>query len=278
MTIVYDPSKAASLAANDQSNNPVIAWNNIATPTNISAPNGTEPTGAASNAVTGTTYDFALLTQSGGGANLRVDLGSAGNANVAALAAHNLGTLGGLSARIEFSDDNATWTDAGAGVVSPMNDEAIMWRFSQSSHRYWRIRISGITAGQVPAIGVFLLSNELVVPQRIYVGYAPPITPNIVDLQSNVSEGGHLLGSRIVRRGSTVSANITHLKPSFIRSSAWMNFQNHFNNGRGFFWGWRPTGYPELYYAWREGATIAPENTGPQAFMNATLAMRLYSD
>ena len=275
MTIVYQPSRSAALATADEQNNPIALWNNLATPTNISAPGGVVAGGPASNAVSGSTFDYVTPTVASGAFTVNVDLGSAQLVTSFAIASHNLGTLTAFL-RVEFSADNSTWTDSGAGVVSATSDEAIMWRFSQTA-RYWRLNATNVSAGQ-PAIGVIFLGEELIIPQRIYVGYAPPITPNIVDLQSNVSEGGHLLGSRIVKRGSTAQANITHLTPGYVRSTAWKGLQNHFNNGRGFFWGWRPTGYPELYYAWREGATIAPENTGPQAFTNATLAMRFYSD
>jgi hypothetical protein len=151
-----------------------------------------------------------------------------------------------------------------------------MWRFSQSA-RYWRLSATDVDAGQ-PAIGVLFLGQELIIPQRIYQGYAPPITPNVVDLQSNVSEGGHLLGSRVVSRGNTATAEISHLTPAFVRSDDWKNFQAHFNNGNGFFWGWRPTAYDELYYAWRQGAVIAPQNSGPQAYMSASISMRFYDD
>ncbi len=129
----------------------------------------------------------------------------------------------------------------------------------------------------LPRVSVLFAGPEIVLPQRLYQGYAPPYTPNAVDIQSNVSEGANLLGSRVVQRGSTATARIDHLAPAFVRSAAWAGFQRHFNDGRGFFWAWRPEQYPDdVHYAWRDGDELLPDNTGPAAFTGITMPMRFF--
>jgi hypothetical protein len=150
--------------------------------------------------------------------------------------------------------------------------------FSNVSARYWRVYFDTATAGQEAIAGVVFVGNPLTVEQRIYQGYKPPITPTEVALQSNVSEGGHLLGSSMVKKASTASASFTHILPTTFRGASWKAFQNHFNAGGGFFWAWRPTKYGDFYYAWRSGGALAPENMGIKDYMSATLEMRLYDE
>lgn len=276
MTIVYEPARAAALAAADNENNPVILWDNIATASSISCLPPPLATGPASNATTGATYDF-LSVVAVVSVRIGIDTGSPVATNCAAIAAHNLADIG---ATISVQYFNGTsWADAGAGAVTPTNNDPIMWRYTQRTADEWRLFITVPVSTDTVNIGVIMFGNELVIPERIYQGYAPPFTPNQVELQSNVSEGSHLLGSRVVGRGSTAVAPINHLGPAYLRSDTWADFQQHFNNGRGFFWGWRPTAYAdEIKYAWRNGDAIAPTNSGPQRFMDASLSMRFYEE
>lgn len=276
MTIVTDPARAAELAASGQSNNPAILWDSIATAFNVSSEHGSETGGPATNAVTGTTYDAALPTTSGGQAALEVT-GTALTANGACIYAHNLGTIG-ASVRVEYSTDGgASWLDAGAGIVNPADDQAIFWRFDERSADDWRINITGAGAEQ-PAIGGICIGLELVVEQRIYQGYRPPITPTEVTMIDNVSEGAHLMGTRSVDRGSLISVDVEHIKDTTIRGDAWVAFQKHFNGGGALLWAWRPTKYGDAFWAWRNGDPIAPVNSGPQALMSASFNLRAYHE
>lgn len=275
MTIVYDPARASQLSLSGEENNPVFLWDNLATVSNVSSSTGIEPGSSVTSAVTGSTYDRALFTVPSTSADLVVDLGSAQSVGCAAIGAHNLGTLG-ATVRVQASADGASWVDAGAGIVSPTDNQAIMFRWASSSYRYWRALIGGVTSSDVPSIGVFVLGNEMIVPDRIYQGYTPPITNTMVDLQSNVSEGSNLLGSATVRKGSDASTSFAHLTDTFVRGATWKGFQAHFNEGGGTFWAWRPTKYDDLFYGWRSGSPIVPTNSGPKAYMSADVGMRLY--
>jgi hypothetical protein len=276
MTVAIGSTRATELATAEQTNNPVILWNNIATTGNTSSPNGVNTDGAVANCLNGATYDACRPVITSTIAPLVVT-GSGLTANCAAIAAHNIGTLG-LSVRVQYSDNGgSTWTDAGAGAVTPTDDQAIMWRFDESSHDDWRLVVFNGTSEE-PAIGVFVLGVELVMPETVYQGYRPPITPTAVTTQSNVSEGGHLLGSAVVRRGSNAAVDFQHLEASFVRGTDYKPFQSHFNDGNGFFFAWRPTKYGDCHFAWREGDPIVPENTGPEDRMGLSMNMRLYDE
>ena len=277
MTILTQPSRTLALATAGTENNPLILWDNKATVSNITSITGVATDGAAGNAVTGTTFDFALpLVSVFDSASLNVS-SITESLNAAAIAAHNLGSLG-AEVSIEYSDDGGTtWLDCGAGSVSPTDDQAIMWNFADRVAADWRIIARNITSGQ-PAIGVFVLTKALVASEGIYQGYTPPITPTNVTLQSNVSEGNHLLGNSFTRQGSSVSVKLDYLDDALVRSAAWKGFQEHFNKGKGIFWAWRPAKYGDVFYGWRTGNTIMPTNSGPKALMSAGFDLRLYHD
>lgn len=275
MTILIDPTVAASLAGTGNANNPLVVYRNAADNGTLSTTLGTERESAAL-AGTGTTYDSWVVTPTVSGlAQIQLVLPSAQSISFCAVAAHNLGTIG-ASIRVQYSlDGGSNWVDSGAGPETPEDNQAIAFYFSPVTTTHWRVRIAGAGSNNVE-IAIAMFSNPITIEQRLYQGYAPPITPNIVDLQSNVSEGSNLLGAATVRRGSRASASLTDIRPAFLRSISWVEFQNHFNTGGGFFWAWRPTKYGDLFYAWRDGRVIAPENSGPAAFMSFEMGMRFY--
>lgn len=279
MTIIISAARASTLATAGTSNNPFVLWDNLGASGTWTTDVGTEVNSAA-YAGTGTTYDqWSATPTAGGDAAVEVDLGSAQSVSMVAIAAHNGGALGAdVSAWYSSTGLAGSWTSVGA-AASPTDNQAICWYFADTSARYWRVFFNQAPGATDEAIcGVVFVGNPLTITQRIYQGYRPPITPTEVALQSNVSEGGHLLGSSAVKRASTASTEIRHITDSTIRSAAWKGFQTHFNEGGGFFWAWRPTKYGDLHYAWRNGSVIAPENTGPRAYMNARLEMRFYDE
>lgn len=273
MTIVISASRASTLSAAGTSNNPFVLWDNLGASGTWTTDIGTQVNSAA-YAGTGTTYDqWSATPNVSNNAAVMVDLGSAQSVSMVAIAAHNISEVGG--ARVEYSTDDITYTLIGANQT-PSDNQAIVWYFADTSARYWRVYCNGLSGA--PIIGVVSVGNPLTIERRIYQGYRPPLTPTEVSLQSNVSEGGHLLGSSVTKKASTASADLTYLDPATVRGAAWQGFQSHYNNGGGFFWAWRPTKYGDAHYAWRMGGALAPTNSGPKDYMAAKLEMRLYDE
>ena len=196
MTILISASKAIALSSAGTSNNPIIGWDNLGYSATATTDVGTEQTeGPAVNATTGSTYDAWIAQEDTGEAALQLAFGSAQSIGFAAIAAHNIGTLG-ATVEVQYSTDSgASWTTVASGDTSPADDQAIAWYFDAVSSDYWRLLVTDLAADDVVSVGVFFVGNALTMGQRIYQGYTPPLTPTEVDLQSNVSEGGHLLGS-----------------------------------------------------------------------------------
>ncbi len=282
MTIAISAGYAAQMAAAGEDDNPIILWRNRGSiDTTWTQGSGSEVE-SPTFLETDSTYDRWIATLSGSGVGAAIaDFGGNREVSMVGIAAHN---LEGLDVRIQYSTDSGgSWSDAGAGVVTPTDNSAIIFLFTEApATDFWRVRVSNGAASQQITIGVLYIGIPMTVPQRIYQGYSPPITPTQNQVQANVSEGGNLLGSSVVRKGSTAVANFTHLRPSFIRSTGsnagWVNFQKSFNDGVGHFWVWRPTTFQDAFYAWRGGATIKPTNSGPKGYMSVSLEMKLYDD
>ena len=171
---------------------------------------------------------------------------------------------------------SSSWYDWAPWVI-PATGGVVAWRFPEVSAATWRVLIRGVSPSVIPSIGVFFIGKAMILPQRFYQGFSPPITPTDVDLQSNVSAGNNLLGTSVTVRGSTLSLAVEHLSDAFVRGPDWAGFQEHFNIGKGAFLAWRPTKYPQdIWYFWRDGAAIRPVNSGPKAYMSAPLSARVH--
>lgn len=272
-------ARAADLAANGEENNPFVAFENAGASATLSG-TATLTDGAATNAFTGTTYDYWLPNVTGTTAELEMQFGADASYSFAGIAAHNLSDYG-ATVSVQNSADGITWADAGAGTVTPADNAPIVWRMAAAGNDadYWRFYITGLTASDPIYIGVAFLGNDLVMQRRFYQGYAPVLQPTEVTIQSNVSEGGNYVGSSVVRRGSTLQAQFNHLSPSFVRGTDFQAFQTAFNTAQPFFFGWRPQKYPEdVHYCWRTGNAIRPENTGPNEFMGCQFSARAYDE
>lgn len=274
--IVIGPTRANELVSIGEQNNPFIAWDNLGRLATLGG-SGVIAGGERANAVTGSTYDRWRPATGGTTRTLTFDFGSARSISFAAIAAHNLFSLGG-SVAVQRSADGSSWTDAGAGSVTPSDNDALVFRFSALSFRYWRFNFTGLATGAALSVGVAFLGNETIIPRRFYQGFSPVITPTEVQLQSNVSVGNELLGSSVIGRGSTLSTTIQHVPAEFIRSANWVAFQRHFNDGGGVFFGWRPEKYPQdVHYIWRNGAVIRPNNSGPRDLMEFTIEAQVHN-
>lgn len=272
--IYTSPARSIALVDCGRKNNPFVAYDNLAALGTLGG-TATLTGGAAVNAVSTGTYSSWLPNISGTTAIFQVSFAATETISFAAIAAHNLGTLGG-SLAVEYSADNVTWVDGGCGVVTPANNAPVAFRMVDISARYWRFAFSGLTAAAPLYVSVAFLGQELIFPRRFYQGFAPVVSPTEVQLQSNVSVGGNLLGSSIVTEGSTVKAPFRLIPPDFVRSDM-AALIPHFNRGGGLFFGWRPSDFAaDLHYCWRDGATLRPTIEGPLDFMSFELNLRVY--
>jgi hypothetical protein len=276
--IAVSVARSRALLADGRVNNPFFGWGSVTGQAVLTTPVGAvQAEGPAAHAGTDTTYDAWMAQGSGGQAVLQAVFGAPVTVGFAGIAAHNLGTLG-ATARVEYSTDGGSvWLDCGAGPLAAADNGPMGWRIAPTAAALWRFRVTGLSGAPVVRIAVAALAQELVLSQRMYQGVRPVLQPTEVDLQSNVSEGGNLLGSAVVRRGATMTYALEHLRPEEVRGAAFQGFQERFNAGAGFFTGWRPGKYPgDLHYGWRSGSPLAPANGGVRDMMDAEIAFRVH--
>lgn len=277
MTIAIAAARSATLVAAKEHNNPFAAWDNLAEGQTFGG-TATLTDGDAANAFAGTTYDYWLPDVTATTAQLRVTFGSALTMSCAAIVAHNVGTLGASAAVQRSTNGGANWSDAGAGTITPADDSPMVWRMIESGNDAadWRFNFTGLTIGDPLYVGVAFLGPDMVFPDRFHQGFAPVIQPTEVNLQSNVSVGGNLLGSSVIARGSRMAAPLRWVPPAFVRGTM-KGFIPHFNEGRGFVFGWRPSDWPQdVHYCWRDGEPLIPAHSEVRDYMAFTLSMRVF--
>lgn len=265
----------------DEVDLPFIAWDNSLTlaSATITSSRPVLTDGALENAISGTTYDYWLPDVAGAQVSYNVQFTTARRFTFAAIVGHNLGTLGGTVRVRRSTDGGATWSDAGAGEITPTNDEPIGFRMIDNASNNaadWQFYFAGLTAGDPLYVAGLFFGKEKIFPVGVYSGFAPPIYPTEVQLQSNVSNGGNLLGSSVIAQGTSLSAKFPFLSPSFVRTDL-ATFIPSFNQGNPFWFAWRPDTFTsDLRYCWRDGAAAVPVNEGGLDYMSLPLSMRAY--
>ena len=273
MSIWIEAGRATALALADQSNNPFLAWVNALEGATFTSP-AVSSDGAAINVKTESTFDRWRPTGSGS-LTLEALFPAATALTFVAIAAHTFGKIG-ASVHLEYNLSAAAgiWVSLGGAIAA--QDAVMAWRFASISP--WRIRltVSGIAVAATANLAVWFAGNELILPSRIYQGFSPRIVQTDVEVESNVSEGGNLLSSAVVRKGSRLEPSLTLLPDSFVRGDL-KPFLQHFNYAHGFFFAWRPAKYADdIHYGWRDGATLQPQNSGPKAYMSLAMRMRVF--
>lgn len=271
--IRHSAERLAGLAVAGRQNNPFVAWDNALRRATLSG-DAVTADGARENAATWSTYDRWRPT--GDGAQQIIALIGADETPVSflGLAAHNLAAIGAtVQWAYNVADVGGTWVDLEAVAA---DDGPMAWRFVPVTARRWRLSVT-VPSGKSANVGVIFIGTETVIPTTFYQGFAPRILPTEIELDSNVSEGGNLLATAVVRQGSTMSASLTMLPERFVRGQEFIAFMEWFNRSRGVFFAWRPAKYAQdLHYGWRNGGVIRPENSGPRDFMSAGIEMRLF--
>lgn len=279
MSLTITSGKASALATAGTSDNPIFAIANFASGAVITSNRGVSADGDLVNATTGSTYDAWRPATSAGAGNIdfNVDMGAVKSVDFVGVVGANVYSLSGVTVEVWTSADGVSYGGAPIATITPTSYAADAAWFVAVSNRYMKVRLTNVPALAQAIVPCIFIGKAIQSPRRTYQGYSPIITPTEVDLQSNVSAGGHYLGSAVVRRGSTFGMELQNLSPAFTRGAEWTGFQTAFNEGKPTFSAWRPTTYPQdLHYIWRDGAPIRPTNSGPLDHMSLGIEARVF--
>lgn len=246
---------------------PAVLWHNLLADGTLTASGSAAGTFPA-NALGPQTYDGwagdALP------AWLAVELAAAAEADCCAIVAHNLGTMG-ATVIVEVWTGSA-W--AAVATATPAGDDPLMLIWPVTSAARWRLRVTGAA---VPWLGVVILGRRLIIPATIAPPYVPADLARRVDLEPQVSLGGHYVGATAWRQALELEAQFTPLPRSFVHGADMMAFADHYDHGGTFFWAGGAAVMPrDLAYCWRRGDELRPANSPGDYWAAVTLRMAGY--
>lgn len=199
----------------------------------------------AANTITDSTWDAWI--PSSATSSIIVDCGSAVFCDTLGIAAHNMATEA-ASFRLQHSTDGTSWTTISA-QYSPLTNEDIIVRFAATADRWWRVSIMDTVA----TVGVVKLGFSLKFPCGPLSGHKPLHHSRKVELLTNESMGGNLLGNRPVKMGAKTSINVGQVIRDWAENDL-ASFESHYNRGGAFFYCGAPDVIPkDMGYCWRDG-------------------------
>ncbi|RYE48344.1 MAG: hypothetical protein EOP24_08005 [Hyphomicrobiales bacterium] len=249
MSIIVPNAYALTLQAQGNADRPIVGWHNLVTVETVAASFAAAsfPATNLGNPATN------LLWKSGSVADqyLTVLFGLAVEVDYIATARHNFGS-GQVQVTVQglpFGGNPATDSDWVELVAANLlaNDWPALWRFAPDEYIGLRLKLE---PGAVePQAAVLYCGKLLVFEKGVQAGHAPLPYARRRTVISPLSQSGEHLG-RVISGGSLQSSvSIIKLTPAWYRSTLDPFFEVAME--RPFFWGWRPTTYPdEIGYAW----------------------------
>ena len=208
-------------------------------------------------------------------ATITIEKFSPSSADCCGISAHNMGSTG-ASFKVQYSSDGVTWNDA-TSLISPLTDATIMVFFPEVLSGWFRLRI----VDAVCNIGNFKVSKKLAFGTGVISGHKPIHHSQVIDMLSNKSQTGHLLGNRVIRRGAVASVDAGLVDRAFAENDL-ANFEANYNSGRSFYYCgspsetpldmgycWRPNGGDVMNITWEEGDALAQVDFGVEVYVTA---------
>jgi len=205
-------------------------------------------------------------------ATLRLDTFLAQGGTCFAIGAHTLGMAG---ARVTFEHDSNgddTWTSIGS--VSPDNDSAIMFFFSEITSDRWRVTVD---RGVLPEIGILWVGDPLTFERPFYAGFTPARMNRSTEIIANMSRSGELLGRSIKRTILLEDYQWMNLTYSWVRAN--LDGKNgviqSLEDKPGFI-AWRPELTDDASYIMRAQPS-APMSMGSRDLWSFSMSVEVYS-
>ncbi len=193
---------------------------------------------------------------------LKFDALSAVDIDYVGLGSH---TLRGADVKVQYSQDDVTWTDA--ITVQPSRDDALLAWWEPITARYWRILITG--AADLSHLGVVHLGRILTMPRGLTGGRGVGVLQRSSDILPSRSDSGQFLGRTVIRRGHAPRYRWDNLPAQWYRD----HFDPFVESALSFpfFIAANPARWPDdVLYAWTTD-DIEPRYTGQRDWMSVDL-------
>jgi len=191
--------------------------------------------------------------------NLVVTLLASENVNGYAIFKHNMGTLGGITVKLQHSSDGIAFTDFAGSAKVPGDDKAIFFiGDTPVSALYWRLNFTGLVAGDTLIIGQTFISNSLRLFSPPEAGFTPPELALNNQFISSRADGGDFLGRTLIRRGSKMSFNNSIVSKAWIRDN-WQTVMRAIEK-TPFYYAWDSLNFPtEVAYCYVDKKIAIPK-------------------
>jgi len=218
----------------------ILAYNNILTPSNITATSET-----IQNPITNVTNPATAFVWSASDASTQTITINSGGSEVdyIGIARHNLNQPG-LTVEVRF---NGVTVSQPAPVSAT---QAILYALNIATPTTVEIVISGAT--EAPKIGVIYVGKSLRLQRKIYVGHTPITYGRNRKTINGMSENGQYLGEIVVRETNKTSVSLSNLTPEWYRNQ--LDPFIALSPRPPCFFAWRPETYGgEVGYCWVSG-------------------------
>jgi len=243
MSIHISTAYAATLAASEQTNAPIICYQNLLTSANLSTDeaNTAFPAVNLANVSTASIWKATTLAEQ----YITSAISTVETVNFVAIARHNFGTAG-IAVSIEGDPDGLGFDELVASAI-PANDAPLIFRFTPIALTSIRIKLAAGTV--IPQAAVVYVGTDLPLQRNIYVGHTPITYGRSNRIVNGRSESGNFLGRIVIGSSVGTSVSLQNLTAAWYRAS----FEPFLLAAKEapFFFGWRPSTYSaEAGFAW----------------------------
>lgn len=245
-------------------NNPVIGYDNIVSADTLTV-TSEEFASPATNLLNFATNLFWEATSTAV-QYLTITTNTSDDIDYVGLFGHNFNEAG-IAVSLE-EDTGSGWEEI-VEAFQPGDSSPILLRFTPGPRVGLRVKLH--TGDTAALLSVFYCGKLLVLERRIYVGHTPITFGRNPEVVNGVSDGGHFLGRIIV--GETLSTNVelSNITPLWYRTK--MDPFVQAAQEMPFFFGWRPTKYPnEIGFSWLQNSP-KPVNQRPNGMMRISLEL-----
>lgn len=218
---------------------------------------------AAALAANDLTYQFWRPTALP--ATWEIDFGGGEAVSYVAIAAHSLGSNGNTVAAQLWT--GSVWETI--ATHAPQDDSPILILCALRSRSKGRVVISG---GTVPDVGVIRFGDIMEFPQpAAYVGRRDIQQLAIAEYRTNISDGGHVQGRYVSRRGQSFSLAVQHLSETW-KASDLDPLILHLET-EAVFVADRPGEFPASVAYGQTAGPVVPERGGTNASISISVSM-----
>lgn len=246
---------------------PVIGWQSLCTSSNVFA-DSADSNYPVSNIANPATHLF-WKTASTSDQVITLTTGTTDPIDYLAIAAHNFGSLG-TPVSVGYYDTSSppVWTELVAESMLA-NDSPVLFRFS--AQILTRISLRFNPNGNFPQIAVMYVGKLLVLPRKLYQGFAPINYARVAKVTNGRSEAGNFLGRIVLQEFVKDTVPLSLIDPTYFRDHIAEFLVD--SKERPFFIAWRPQTYPlEVGYCHMTNDPL-PINEAPHGLIAMQLEM-----